>query len=411
MTASNLPDLPCYLNGDFTVLSEAKVSVMDRGFIFGDGIYEVVPAYAGAPFRFDDHFARMERGLAELRITNPMTKPEWREMVQALISKLIASSPIDPATKGQNVIKTDAAQLVYIQITRGVAMRDHAMPKDITPTVFAFANVMKPPTAQQRAQGVACVSADDFRWAKAHIKSTSLLGAVMSRQISADVGAMETVMFRGDCLSEAAASNVWIVKDGSVIGPKKNNLVLEGIRYGLIEQICKQQGIGFELRDISRAEVLAADEMLLSSATKEVLAITELDGKPVGTGAHAGQPGPVGAALFAGYQAQKLASAEAVAAAPAAVPAEAPASRETLLEFPCAYPLKVLGAKSDEFVRAVSHIAAQFDPKFDAQTVTLRESSKGSYLAVTLNIEATSKDQLDELYRTLSTHPMVKWAL
>ena len=160
---------------------------------------------------------------------------------------------------------------------------------------------MKPVPAAQRATGVACVTADDFRWEKAHIKSTSLLGAVFSRQISADVGAMETVMFRDGNLSEAAASNVWVVKDGCVMGTPKDHLVLEGIRYGLFDELCRAAGLRFELRRISRAEVFAADELLLSSATKEVLAITRLDGLAVGTGV----PGPVYDKLYAGYQRAK----------------------------------------------------------------------------------------------------------
>ena len=160
---------------------------------------------------------------------------------------------------------------------------------------------MRPPTPAQRAQGVACVTADDFRWQKAHIKSISLLGAVFARQLSHEQGALETVLFRDGFLSEAAASNVWLVKHGVVVGPPKDHLVLEGIRYGLIEQLCAEQGIGFELRRVTRAEVLAADELLLSSATKEVLPVTSLDGRPVGDG----RPGPVYHRLYAGYQRAK----------------------------------------------------------------------------------------------------------
>jgi D-alanine transaminase len=211
--------------------------------------------------------------------------------------KLIASHAHSTGASAE-----DIDQLIYIQITRGVAMRDHVMPTDITPTVFVMASAMKLPSPAQRASGVACVTADDFRWKKAHIKSISLLGAVFARQISADVGAVETVMFRDGFLSEAAASNVWVVKYGVVIGPPKDQLVLEGIRYSLIEDICRAQGIPFELRRISREEVLDADELLLSSATKEVLAITTLDGQPVGHGDSKGRPGPVCTRLYAGYQ-------------------------------------------------------------------------------------------------------------
>ena len=292
VAANALPDTPCYLNGDFSTLRNAKVSVLDRGFIFGDGVYEVVPAYAGKLFRFEQHMARLNRSLAELRITNPLTQDEWRNTAL----KLIADYALSTGTETQK-----SNQLIYIQVTRGVAMRDHPMLPGLTPTVFIMVNPMKLPSEAQRAQGVACVSAGDFRWEKAHIKSTSLLGAVFSRQISFDAGALETVMFRGDHLSEAAASNVWVVKNGKVMGPPKDHLVLEGIRYGLIEEICCAAGIAFELRAISRAEVLAADELLLSSATKEILPITLLDDQPVGNGT----PGPVYAKLYAAYQQAK----------------------------------------------------------------------------------------------------------
>ena len=295
---NTLPPLPCYLNGDFTLLPDAKVSVMDRGFIFGDGIYEVAPVYAGQPFRFGHHMARLERSLAELRIKNPMTRTQWLDVVNQLIANYAKSVNADAAA---------IDQLIYIQVTRGVALRDHVMPEHITPTVFVMSNVMKPPTAEQRRQGVACVTADDFRWAKAHIKSTSLLGAVFARQISFDAGAVETVMFRDGYLSEAAASNVWVVKDGKLLGTPKDNLVLEGIRYGLFEELCAEQGLGFELRRISRAEVLNADELLLSSATKEVLAITSLDGQAVGRGV----PGLVYGKLYTGYQAAKASASKA----------------------------------------------------------------------------------------------------
>ena len=292
----SLPPLPCYLNGEFTLLPDAKISVMDRGFIFGDGVYEVVPVYAGQPFRFDAHMARLDRSLGELRIANPMTHAQWH----GVTSKLIANYAHSTRASAQNI-----DQLIYIQVTRGVALRDHVMPENITPTVFVMSNLMKPPTPGQRANGVACVTADDFRWEKAHIKTTSLLGAVFARQTSFDAGAIETVMFRDGFLSEAAACNVWAVKNGKVMGPPKDHLVLEGIRYGLIEDICREQGLGFELRRISREEVLDADELLLSSATKEVLAITLLDGQAVGHGATCGKPGPVYAKLYAGYQMAK----------------------------------------------------------------------------------------------------------
>jgi D-alanine transaminase len=308
-----LPDTLCFLNGAYTALKDAKISVMDRGFIFGDGVYEVLPVYAGQVFRFEQHMARLSRSLAELRIINPYSAAQWLEIA----TKLIATHAHSTRAEGQNGTQKDGflpPQLIYIQVTRGVAPRDHVMLPDLTPTVFMMTNTMTTPSAQQRTRGVACVTAEDFRWEKAHIKSTSLLGAVFARQISFEAGAVETVMFRDGYLSEAAASNVWVVKNGAVLGPPKDHLVLEGIRYGLIEGLCHDAGIGFELRRISRAEVSSADELLLSSATKEVLAITRLDGVPVGNTSTRGLPGPIYAQLFDGYQRAKRTGSTGVTA-------------------------------------------------------------------------------------------------
>ncbi len=278
------PGAVCYLDGEITPLRDAKVSVLDRGFIFGDGVYEVVPVYGGAPFCFDEHMARLGRSLAELQIPNPMTPAQWRDLTLQLIATCDASP-----------------QAVYFQVTRGVAPRDHAMPKGLTPTVFVMVNPLKPVPDAVRAAGVKCVTAPDFRWQKAHIKATSLLGAVLARQISVEAGAAETIMFRGDVLSEASSSNVWVVKDGSISGPRSDERVLTGIRYSLLQRLCMQAGIPFELRDITRDEVFASDELFLSSASKEVLPVVTLDGLAIGNGS----PGPIYEKLYAAYQSAK----------------------------------------------------------------------------------------------------------
>jgi D-alanine transaminase len=287
-----LPDTLCYLNGSTTPLNEAKVSVLDRGFVFGDGIYEVVPVYGGKLFRFDDHMARLSRSLGKLRIHNPHTPAQWLALIRPLMVALTA--------------KTGARdQLAYIQITRGVAMRDHVMPEGLRPTVFIMVNPMKPPSAEQRHQGVACTTARDFRWERGDIKTVSLLGNVLARQMSADHGAVETIMFRDGFLTEAAACNVWVVHEGALLGPPKSEHVLEGIRVDLLRELCEEAGVAYNLRPIPEADVLSADEVLLSSATKEVLPVTRIDSELVGHGALRGKPGPVYARLYEAYQRAK----------------------------------------------------------------------------------------------------------
>jgi D-alanine transaminase len=285
----SLPETLCHLNGRTLPLNEAQVSVLDRGFLFGDGIYEAFPAYGRRLFRFDDHMARLERNLAKLRIANPHRREAWL----ALVRELVAAHPADD-------------QMVYLQVTRGVAMREHVMLDGLEPTVFAMTNPMRPPTAEQRHQGVACTTARDFRWERADIKSISLLGNVMARQMSADHGAVETVLFRDGWLTEASSSNVWVVHEGAVLGPPKSEHLLEGIRVALLAELCEECGIAYNLRPIAEADVFAADELLLTSASKEVLPVTRLDGEAVGHGALRGKPGPVYARLYEAYQRAKV---------------------------------------------------------------------------------------------------------
>jgi D-alanine transaminase len=288
MSMSSLPDALCYLNGEYLPLSAAKVSVLDRGFIFGDGVYEVLPVYDRRLFRFDEHMARLDRSLGKMRIANPLSHADWLERLR----RVVQAQPFDD-------------QLFYMQVTRGVAMRDHVMPADIEPTVFLMSSPLRQPTAEQRHHGVACVSARDFRWERADIKCTSLLGNVLARQISADRGAVETILFRDGFLTEASSSNVWIVHEGALLGPPTGERVLEGIRYELLRELCEEEGIAYNLRPVAEADVFAADEVLLSSATKEVLPVTAIDGEPVGHGALRGKPGPVYARLYEAYQRAK----------------------------------------------------------------------------------------------------------
>ncbi|SAK42315.1 class IV aminotransferase [Caballeronia fortuita] len=291
MSQAEAFDPTVYLNGEWGPLSEARIPVLDRGFIFGDGVYEVVPLYAQAdgarlPFRLGQHLARLARSLGKIRIDNPFDDAGWR----ALIDRVIA----------ENAGHGDA--LVYIQVTRGVGKRrGHAFPAGITPTVFAMLGQLVLPSAADRARGAVAVTAEDKRWLHCDIKSISLLGNVLMAQHAAENDALETIQLRDGLLTEGSSSNVWIVKGGTLLGAPRGPRILEGIRYGLIEELARETGIAFEERDITEAELRSADEIMISSATKEVMPITTLDGERVGDG----RPGPVYAALYDAYQRAK----------------------------------------------------------------------------------------------------------
>jgi D-alanine transaminase len=274
------PQSTCYLNGQWLPLAEAKISVLDRGFIFGDGIYEVVPVYYRTPFRFDHHLARFERSTREIGLANPFDRAGWR----ALVEKLVATS-------------TAEHQFIYWQVTRGVAKRDFAFPAGTTPTVFAMTTPFTRPSREQREGGLRAVTRADERWLRCDIKSVSLLGAVLARQFAAEQGADEVVQFRDGWLTEGSSSNMWVVRGGTVIAPPRDRLILEGIRYGFVAELAERIGVPFEVRRLRQEEVAAADELLLTSATREILPIVHLDGRPVGSG----RPGPVYLQLRAAY--------------------------------------------------------------------------------------------------------------
>jgi D-alanine transaminase len=274
-------DQVVFLNGGFMPLAEAKVPVLDRGFIFGDGVYEVVPVYSKVPFRLEEHLDRLERSLGAVGIRNPYPREQWR----GFIAGLIARQPFED-------------QGVYFQVTRGVAKRDHAFPKDAQPTVFMMANPLVPPPRSQVESGAAAITARDNRWLRCDIKSISLIGNVLLRQLSAEADAAETILFRDGRLTEASSSNVFIVKSGVIQSPPKNELILPGITYDVVVELARGHGLALELRGIAEAEVRAADEIWVTSSSKEVLAVVELDGRPVGDG----RPGPVFRRMYQLYQ-------------------------------------------------------------------------------------------------------------
>jgi D-alanine transaminase len=270
-----------FLNGELVPLEDAKVSVLDRGFMFGDGVYEVVPVYSKVPFRLEEHLARLERGLAAVGMRNPYTREQWRAFIAGLVER-----------------QDFEDQAVYFQVTRGVAKRDHAFPKGATPTAFMMSNPLVPPAAQQVESGAAAVTARDNRWLRCDIKSISLIGNVLLRQLSAEADAAETILFRDGRLTEASASNVFIVKGGVIQAPPKSELILPGITYDVVVELARAEGMRLELREVTEAEVRAADEIWVTSSSKEVLAIVRLDGAAVGDG----RPGPEFKRMYRLYQ-------------------------------------------------------------------------------------------------------------
>jgi D-alanine transaminase len=277
-----------YLNGEFMALEHAKIPVLDRGFIFGDGVYEVIPVYSRRPFRLPEHLARLQASLDAIRIENPCTGEQWRE----LIERIVAGNPWED-------------QGVYLQVTRGVAKRDHTFVRGVPPTVFIMSNPLVTPSAEVVKTGGAAIVLPDFRWLRCDIKSIALLGNCMLRTEAADRGCTEAILVRDGFLTEASASNVFVVKDGTVLAPPKSHLILPGITYDVVLELLAANAVQHAVRPVTEAELRGADEIWVTSSSREVMAITTLDGKPVGRAEHAGRPGPVFGRVHALYQQYK----------------------------------------------------------------------------------------------------------
>ena len=275
--------MPIYLNGQFLPVAEAHVSVLDRGFIFGDGVYEVIPVYSRRAFRLSEHLQRLQHSCDGILLANPHSETEWAEILNALIARHISDD-----------------QYLYLHVTRGVAPRDHAFPvPPVAATVLVMSKPLFTPDIALLHTGVACITAVDNRWLRCDIKAISLLPNVLLRQQAIAAGCAESILIRDDeFMTEGAASNIFVVKNGALLAPPKNHLMLPGITYDVILEIAAQYGIQHEVRRIAKAELFSADELLMTSSTREVLAITQLDGQPVGSG----KPGAMFAQLNSLYQ-------------------------------------------------------------------------------------------------------------
>jgi D-alanine transaminase len=275
----------CYLNGEYLPLLEARISPLDRGFLYADGVYEVMPVYAGRPFRFSAHFERLERSLAGIRMADPLTRAEWRAILGALIERNGAGD-----------------QYVYWQVTRGAQHgRTHAPLPDIPRTVFAFCAPWPTAPAAALERGVSCVTAVDTRWARCDIKSVALLANVLLRQLSVEADATETILLRDGELTEASASAVHVVLGGELLMPPNSQRILPGTTRSAVEELAGRAGIHWRAAPVSEAQLRAADEVWISGATREVLPVTLLDGHPLGTG----RPGALWRQVYAELQRYK----------------------------------------------------------------------------------------------------------
>ena len=259
-----------FLNGKFLPIEKACISVLDRGFIFGDGVYEVIPVYSRKPFRLAKHLHRLQHSLEGIRLKNPYTDEEWQDIIGKLITR----------NKGEDLS-------IYLHITRGVAKRDHIFPQ-VPPTVFLMCNPLLPPSQELLTTGVAAITANDNRWIRCDIKSISLLPNVLLRQMAVDADASETILIRDGFLTEGSASNIFIVKDQVLLAPPKSHLMLPGVTYDVTLELAVENNIIHEVREITEDEVISADEIMLTSSTREIMAVTCLNTQPVGTG----KPGP-----------------------------------------------------------------------------------------------------------------------
>jgi len=270
-----------YLNGEFVSPEYARISAFDRGFVFADGVYEVIPVYGRRLFRISQHLDRLDNSLAAISIRNPLSRADWNSRFNRLID--------DTASDDQSI---------YLQVTRGPAPRDHAFPERANPTVFAYSSPLRYPDAGQIAAGVPAITLPDIRWQRCDIKAIALLPNVLARQEATAAGAAEAILIRDGMMTEGSASNVFAVVGGHVCTPPKGRYILPGITRDLILELAATHGVPIQERELSEHEMRVADELMLTSSMKEILAITRLDGRPVGTG----KPGPVQARLYRIYQ-------------------------------------------------------------------------------------------------------------
>ena len=275
----------CYLNGEYLPLRDARVSPLDRAFLYADSIYEVLPVYNGRPFRLHAHCARLNRSLGEIRMAPPHTDLEWADIVGGLARR-----------------NGGGDMYIYLQVTRGAEYgRNHAIPTGLTPTIFGFAAPLPVMSAEMLNHGVSAVTAEDQRWGRCDIKSTALLANVLAKQVAVDAGALETILLRDGRLMEGSSTTVHVVRSGVLCVPPNSRQILPGTTRDVVLELAERARIAIKVAEIAVADLVSADEIWLGAATREVVAVTRLDGRPVGSG----RPGPLWRRVYDLFQVYK----------------------------------------------------------------------------------------------------------
>lgn len=377
----------------FVPIGEARLSPLDRGFLFGDAVYEVMPVYGGRLFALERHLKRLARSLGEIAVTDPYSAEHWASLMEGLVIR-----------------NGGGDQLLYLQVSRGTDTgRDHKFPKDLAPTVFMMGSPYTPPTAASFAGGGSAITQPDLRWGRCDIKTTQLLANCMARSASDAVGGVEAVLTRGGRAVEGTTSTLYISMNGALITPPLTREILPGVTREVLLELAKAAGITVEERDIPIAELFAADEVMFSNTSCEIRPITQVDGKKIGSGT----PGKVWRALFDAFQQRKAEEWErpVVCAAPSLKEAAEATAGGSALKYPCSFPIKVMGRRDEALGATMLEIVARHAGGAAKVAMAERASENGTFVSFTFTIEAESQAQVDAIYRELTAHPLVMMAL
>lgn len=378
------------IDAGFTPTAEARLSPLDRGFLFGDAVYEVMPVYGGRVFAIGRHLKRLARSLGEIGLTDPYSAEHWTSLIEGLVIR-----------------NGGGDQLLYLQVSRGTdAGRDHKFPPGLAPTVFMMGSPYTPPTAASFGSGGSAITQPDLRWGRCDIKTTQLIANCMARSAADAAGGVEAVLTRDGRAVEGTTSTLYIAKGGTLVTPPLTNEILPGVTREVLLELAHAAKIKVEERDIPLAELFAADEVMFSNTSCEIRPITEVDGKKIGKG----EPGATWRALFDAFQQHKAEAWERPVAC-AAPGAAAKDGTESAITYPCSFPIKVMGRRDDSLGPSMLEIVARHAGGAAGVSVAERASENGSFVSYTFTIQAESQRQVDAIYRELTAHPLVMMAL